>query len=133
MSLLQDSAAELPNLSNMEPEYHDLLHRIAARIRQRRRELGMTQEELAGDRYTKSFISQVEKATVWPSLLALAYIARRLRCPIEWLVAENPVYRPPVPPLVGIARELGMKPAQVRAVLEAVLRTARPEVEETQT
>lgn len=117
----------------MEPEYHDLLHRIAARIRQRRQELGMTQEELAGEEYTKSFISQVEKSTVWPSLPALAYIAQRLGCPIEWLVAENPTYKPPTPPLIAIAHELGMKPAQVRAVLEAVLRTVRPEVEETQT
>lgn len=112
----------MPKFFIMIHEHDHLLRRIGARVRERRKELGLTQEELAGSEYTKSFISQVEKGQTWPSLPALAYIAQRLRCPIEWLVAENPVYKPPVPPLVEIARELGMKPEQVRAVLEAVLR-----------
>lgn len=69
--------------------YDDLLKRIGSRIRQRRKELGITQEELAGSEYTKSFISQVEKGQTWPSLPALAYIAQRLGRPIEWFVAEE--------------------------------------------
>lgn len=111
----------------MVQEQDNLLERIGSRIRERREELGLTQEELAGNEYSKSYISQVERGHTWPSLHALQYIARRLQCPIEWFVAETPTYKPPAPPLIEIARELNMKPAQVRAVLEAVLRTARPE------
>lgn len=110
-------------------KYDELLKRIGSRIRERRRELGLTQEELGGSVYSKSFVSQVEKAQTSPSLEALAFFAERLKCPIEWFVAENPVYKPPAPPLIEIARELGMKPSQVRAVLEAVLRTSSVEVE----
>lgn len=113
----------------MVRKYDELLNRIGSRIRERRKELGLTQKELGGSAYTKSYVSQVEKAQTSPSLEALVYFAERLQCPIEWFVAENPVYKPPIPPLIEIARELGMKPAQVRAVLEAVLRTSTTEAE----
>lgn len=99
--------------------YDDLLKRIGSRIRQRRKELGITQEELAGSEYTKSFISQVEKGQTWPSLPALAYIAQRLGRPIEWFVAEE---IPNPSALHEIAREVGLEPEQVLLVLAAVLR-----------
>lgn len=103
----------------MEPEYHDLLHRIGSRIRQRRKELGMTQEALAGEQFSKSFISQVEKGQTWPSLPALAYIAQRLGRPIEWFVAEEIPHRAT---LHDVAREVGIGPEQVLLVLAAVMR-----------
>ena len=106
-------------MAHVEPEYHDLLKRIGARIFQRRIELGISQAELGGDKYTKSFVSQIEKGTVWPSLPALAYIAQRLGRPIEWFVAEE---IPNPSALHEIAREVGLEPEQVLLVLAAVLR-----------
>lgn len=70
--------------------HEELLIRIGSRIRRRRRELGLTQAELAGGQFTKSFISQEEQGKTWPSLRALADIADRLGRPLAWFVAEEP-------------------------------------------
>ncbi|MDQ7841056.1 MAG: helix-turn-helix domain-containing protein [bacterium] len=52
---------------------------VGGRIRERRRELGMTQTHLAGDVYTKSFISQMESGHADPSVDTLRYLGRRLQ------------------------------------------------------
>lgn len=98
----------------------DLLNRIGARIRQRRKELGLTQQELAGTEYTKSFISQLEQGRTWPSLPALVYIAQRLGRPVDWFLAEED---PPVPPspVDELATELGVDPGRLREALVRVL------------
>lgn len=51
---------------------------VGSRIRERRRELGMTQTHLAGDVYTKSFISQMESGHADPSMDTMRYLGRRL-------------------------------------------------------
>lgn len=51
---------------------------VGHRIRERRRELGMTQTHLAGQVYTKSFISQMESGQADPSVDTLRYLSRRL-------------------------------------------------------
>lgn len=51
---------------------------VGQRIRERRRELGLTQTQLAGDLYTKSFISQLESGRADPSMDTLRYLGRRL-------------------------------------------------------
>lgn len=109
----------LHNPAPMSAQYRNLLQRIAARIHQRRRELGMSQEELAGDEYTKSFVSQIEKGTVWPSLPALAYFSERLGRPVAWFVADEIPYRKV---LHEVAHEAGVDPEQVLLVLAAVMR-----------
>jgi len=38
----------------------------------------MTQQQLAGDRYTKAYISALENGLVRPSVAALEYLAPRL-------------------------------------------------------
>lgn len=106
-------------MAHMEPEYHDLLKRISARIYQRRTELGMSQAELGGEKYTKSFVSQIEKGTVWPSIPALAYFAERLGRPVAWFVADEIPYRTV---LHEVAHEAGVDPEQVLLVLAAVMR-----------
>lgn len=106
-------------MAHVEPEYHDLLKRIGARIFQRRIELGISQAELGGDKYTKSFVSQIEKGTVWPSLPALAYFAERLGRPVAWFVAEEIPYRAA---LHEVAQEAGVNPEQVLLVLAALMR-----------
>ena len=97
----------------------DLSRRIGSRIRSRRRELQLTQAELAGKEFTKSFISQVETGRTAPSIETLAMLAERLGRPLEWFVAEEPTYSSP---LDEIAREVGIAPATARALLEELLR-----------
>ncbi|MDR7555906.1 MAG: tetratricopeptide repeat protein [Armatimonadota bacterium] len=61
---------------------------IGRRIRQRRRELGMTQSALAGPDYTKSFISQLEGGFADPSLDTLRYLARRLQTSLSGIAGD---------------------------------------------
>lgn len=58
---------------------------IGDRIRRRRRELGMTQADLAGAAYTKSFISQLESGHADPSVDTLRYLSRRLQTALSTL------------------------------------------------
>ena len=111
--------AELSEYQRMIRDRDELLKRIGGRIRQRRLEFGFTQAELAGDRLTKSFISQIEKGTVAPSIETLELLAERLDRPVEWFVAENPAV---LSPLHEAARAAGIEPMQARAFLVELLR-----------
>src|SRR5690606_668343 len=91
------------------------LNVLGARIRQRRLELRMTQAELAGDKCSKSFISQIEQGLVWPSLPAMIHIAQRLGKPVEGFLAGDA--RPATPPQ-QLAADLGVAPQRLRAALE---------------
>lgn len=102
----------------MVQQHLALLARLGARIRQRRLELGMTQAELGSPEYTKSYISQVEKGLIWPSLPAMIHIAQRLQRPIDWFLADGPTF---ATPLEQLAEELGVDPGRLRAALERVL------------
>ncbi|MCL4516816.1 MAG: helix-turn-helix domain-containing protein [Firmicutes bacterium] len=51
---------------------------LGERIRRRRKLLRMTQEDLAGSNFSRSYICQVEKGRIRPSLNALESIAARL-------------------------------------------------------
>lgn len=62
---------------------------IGQRIRERRKARGLTQTDLAGAEVTKSFISQVEKGLVAPSLESLAVITERLGVTVSWLLGED--------------------------------------------
>ncbi len=55
-----------------------LAHAIGARIRRARLAAGLTQQQLAGDRYTKAYISALENGLAKPSMAALNYLAPRL-------------------------------------------------------
>ncbi|HEY7600238.1 MAG TPA: helix-turn-helix transcriptional regulator, partial [Candidatus Limnocylindrales bacterium] len=52
--------------------------RIGDRLKAARKEAGLTQQQLAGDRYTKAYISALEHAHIRPSMVALEYLAGRL-------------------------------------------------------
>lgn len=56
-----------------------LLKRLGERIRQRRKELGLTQSQLADQDLTKSSVSQIERGQMWPSLPTLLRLADRLQ------------------------------------------------------
>lgn len=96
----------------------DTLKRLGARLRARRRELGLTQAELAHGKCSKSFISQIEQGLVWPSLPLMIHIAQRLQRPIDWFLADGPTF---ATPLEQLAEELGVDPGRLRAALERVL------------
>lgn len=59
---------------------------IGARIRRERQRLRLTQAALAGTRYTKAYISALEKGLSKPSIAALSYIAGRLGLPLDRLL-----------------------------------------------
>ena len=62
---------------------------LGRRIRARRRELGLTQADLAAPEYTKSFISQIESGVADPSLDSLRFLSRRLQSSLS-LIAGDP-------------------------------------------
>src|SRR5919109_4458658 len=55
-----------------------LARSIGGRLRQARLAAGLTQQQLAGDRYTKAYISALENGIAKPSMAALNYLAPRL-------------------------------------------------------
>lgn len=62
---------------------------VGDRIRAQRLKMGMTQQDLAGDTFTKSFISQIEKNHARPSLRSLQIIASRLGKPVGYFLGEE--------------------------------------------
>ena len=63
--------------------------RVGARIREARTRAGLTQQALAGDRYTKAYISALENGLIRPSVKALDYLAGRLSTTPGWLMASE--------------------------------------------
>jgi len=74
---------------------HDsaLAQQIGARIREARKRSGLTQQQLAGDRYTKAYVSALETGIARPSMVALSYLAERLSLPpSHFLDEQNPTW-----------------------------------------
>ncbi len=66
-----------------------LAHRIGARIREARHRAGLTQQQLAGDRYTKAYVSALETGIARPSMIALRYLSDRLGLPASHFIDEQ--------------------------------------------
>lgn len=62
---------------------------LGERVRFARRELGMSQAQLAGEELTKGFISQVEAGLVRPSLRSLQVIALRLGRSLDYFIGDE--------------------------------------------
>lgn len=62
---------------------------VGEKIRALRLKMGMTQQDVAGNDFTKSFISQIEKNHARPSLKSLQIIADRLGKPISYFLDEE--------------------------------------------
>jgi len=75
-----------------DPTEHDaaleLARRVGERIRVARRRAGLTQSQLAGERYTKAYISALETGITRPSMVALNYIASQLGLPASHFLGE---------------------------------------------
>lgn len=63
-----------------------VINSVGKKIRFLRKEQNMTQEELAGDNFTKSYISLIERGKINPSMKALNYIAQKLNKPVSLLL-----------------------------------------------
>lgn len=63
--------------------------RVGHRIREARTRAGLTQQALAGDRYTKAYVSALENGLIRPSVKALDYLAGRLSTTPGWLMASE--------------------------------------------
>lgn len=62
---------------------------LGEKIKKRRKELFLKQKDLAGEDFTTSFISQIEKGKLNPSLKTLDILARRLEVPVAYLLEEG--------------------------------------------
>ena len=75
-----------------DPTEHDaaleLARRVGERIRVARRRAGLTQSQLAGERYTKAYISALETGITRPSMVALNFIASQLGLPASHFLGE---------------------------------------------
>jgi tetratricopeptide (TPR) repeat protein len=67
----------------------ELAKAIGTRIRAARLAAGLTQQELAGDRYTKAYISALELGHAKPSMAALDYLAPRLGTRPDRLLGDD--------------------------------------------
>src|SRR5918997_5069640 len=71
----------------------ELARRIGHRIREARQRVGLTQQQLAGERYTKAYVSALETGIARPSMVALTYLAERLNLPAShFLDVEHPAW-----------------------------------------
>lgn len=66
----------------------ELGRRIGQRIREARLRAGLTQQRLAGDRYTKAYVSALETGIARPSMVALRYLSERLGLPAGHFIDE---------------------------------------------
>jgi transcriptional regulator with XRE-family HTH domain len=73
------------------PTEHDaaLARQIGERIREARRRAGLTQQQLAGERYTKAYVSALETGIARPSMVALSYLSERLGLPPSHFLDEQ--------------------------------------------
>jgi len=68
-----------------------LANRIGGRLRSARKLAGLTQQQLAEGRYTKAYISALEKGNAKPSMAALDFLCHRLGLPASHFLAEDDV------------------------------------------
>lgn len=67
----------------------ELAKRIGLRIREARHRAGLTQQQLAGERYTKAYVSALETGIARPSMVALNYLCDRLGLPPSHFLDEG--------------------------------------------
>jgi tetratricopeptide (TPR) repeat protein len=67
----------------------ELAQRIGLRIREARHRAGLTQQQLAGDRYTKAYVSALETGIARPSMVALNFLSGRLNLPASHFIDEG--------------------------------------------
>ncbi len=70
-----------------------LAQQIGQRLREARKRAGLTQQQLAGERYTKAYVSALETGIARPSMVALSYLSDRLALPpSHFLDQQSPAW-----------------------------------------
>ncbi len=62
---------------------------IGEKIKKARRELRLTQADVAGDYITRNMLSAIESGKASPSLDTLIYLAKKLDLPLAYLISED--------------------------------------------
>jgi tetratricopeptide (TPR) repeat protein len=62
---------------------------LGQRLRRYRKQAGLTQSQLAGERYTGAYVSALENGLVRASMAALTYLSQRLDVSIEQLLTDQ--------------------------------------------
>jgi tetratricopeptide (TPR) repeat protein len=62
---------------------------LGNRLRHLRKQAGLTQAQLAGERYTGAYVSALENGLVRASMAALTFLAERLDVPVEQLLTDH--------------------------------------------
>ena len=83
---------------------------IGDRVRAARMAANMTQQELAGQDFSKSYISAVERGKMTPSLQALGILAERLGVTISYILGEeaSKIYLQAPEVLTGVGQQSAM-------------------------
>ncbi|HEV8516302.1 MAG TPA: tetratricopeptide repeat protein [Candidatus Limnocylindrales bacterium] len=72
-----------------DPADPPVAERIGSRLRAARLRAGLTQQQLAGERYTKAYVSALENGLARPSMAALEYLAGRLGVSAPSLIGDG--------------------------------------------
>ncbi|MBQ4354802.1 MAG: helix-turn-helix transcriptional regulator [Clostridia bacterium] len=64
--------------------------KLGDKIRELRKQRGITQKDLAGDRITRNMLSLIESGSASPSVSTLLYIAERLETPVGYFFTSSP-------------------------------------------
>lgn len=99
---------------------------IAERVRTARIAANKTQQQLAGDTYSKSYISAVERGKMTPSVQALGVLAERLGLPMSYFLGESEV---DLSALAESSAQLRSTPERERIVREESLSLMLSEAE----
>jgi transcriptional regulator with XRE-family HTH domain len=98
--------------------------RLGERVRMAREAAHLTQEELAGTTYSKSYISAVERGKMTPSFQALRLLAERLNVTRSYLLGEEVRSESPEAPEKPAGDE---QQATLRSLAEQLLHQGRHE------
>lgn len=73
----------------MDRQFNQLRKVLARNVRSRRKELALSQEELAFEaEIDRTYVSQIERSTINPSLMVLYKVARALQTEVPILLVE---------------------------------------------
>src|SRR6185312_4091823 len=73
--------------------YTSAMPRTSTTARPTAHDAALAQQQLAGDRYTKAYVSALETGIARPSMVALTYLSQRLGLPpSHFLDEQNPAW-----------------------------------------
>lgn len=80
----------MPQPKGMDSQFNQLRDVLAQNVRARRKELALSQEELAFEAsIDRTYVSQIERSAINPSLLVLCKVARALRTEVPILLTSS--------------------------------------------